>query len=904
MTAPEDPKQPINGEHWLRAKELLADLSEVPQHARADWIEKACAGDPGLKAELERLLALDAEANRYFDDLGATLAGVDAAPEQIGVYRIVGEIGRGGMGTVYLGERSDGQFEQTVAIKVVGDSVNERMLERFREERRILAQLNHPGIAHLLDGDSLPDGRPYFIMEYIRGRQITDHADHERMDTSARLALFREVCAAVAHAHRNLVIHRDLKPGNVMVQEGDDGQPSIKLLDFGIARVMEGGPGNGQETRPPRPPGSSAAPLPAHAMAARATTEYGERLLTPRYAAPEQLRGEKATTSSDVYALGLLLHELLTGTHPFGAGISTAEEMQRAILEGSPARPSRTASRMDVGTAACRASTPRNLARRLRGDLDSIVLKAIQPEPEHRYASVGQLADDIRRHLDGEAVTARQGTAAYHAGVFLRRYRYGVAATVVVLAASIALGSLHLGRITHERNLARTEAAKAQQVSELLVSMLESANPEQARGEEISVREVLDQASNRINAELANQPDVHARMEAIIGTVYTSLGKYDKADTALTRALDLQRNRHGPDHPEALDTMQAMATLAMERGKNDEAETLLREVLARRLEQPRPDPMLVTSAQNDLGWSLARQGKHEEAEELHRAALATASNTPGATPEALLGSRNNLAVLLVGKGDFDEAEKLYRQVLAQQRERGPIHPDLATTLNNLGVLLSKRQRFKEAEPPLREAVAMNRKLFGDEHRAVALSMTQLANVLTGQERYDEAESLYLDALAMRRATLEPGHPHIATNLNSLAGLYRKQQDYARAEPLYLEAIAICSESMGAEHRWTADMIRNLGEMYLLAGKASAAEERLREALRIRLKNLPGDHWQVADAQSLLGAALTKQGNLDAAEPLLNAGYTALKQARGEQDRYTREAHERLARWREARDANA
>ena len=904
MTAPEDPKQPINGEHWLRAKELLADLSEVPQHARADWIEKACAGDPGLKAELERLLALDAEANRYFDDLGATLAGVDATPEQIGVYRIVGEIGRGGMGTVYLGERSDGQFEQTVAIKVVGDSVNERMLERFREERRILAQLNHPGIAHLLDGDSLPDGRPYFIMEYIRGRQITDHADHERMDTSARLALFREVCAAVAHAHRNLVIHRDLKPGNVMVQEGDDGQPSIKLLDFGIARVMEGGPGNGQETRPPRPPGSSAAPLPAHAMAARATTEYGERLLTPRYAAPEQLRGEKATTSSDVYALGLLLHELLTGTHPFGAGVSTAGEMQRAILEGSPALPSTTASRMDAGAAACRASTPRKLARRLRGDLDSIVLKAIQPEPEHRYASVGQLADDIRRHLDGEAVTARQGTAAYHAGVFLRRYRYGVAATVVVLAASIALGSLHLGRITHERNLARTEAAKAQQVSELLVSMLESADPEQARGEEISVREVLDQASGRIDVELANQPDVLARMQTIIGTVYTHLGQYDKAETALTQALDLQRSRHGLDHREALGTMQAMATLAMLRGDNGAAETLLQEVLARRLAQPGPDPILVASTRNDLGAALSRQGKTDEAEALARSAVAAASRA-SEDSLALASARGNLAVLLVGKGEFKEAEELYRQALEQQRELlGPAHPTIANTLNNLGVLLSKKGRLPEAEPLLRESLAMGRKLYGDQHPKVAIGMGQLGSTLTKQGRYDEAEPLYRQALAIRRASLAPGHPHIAVSLNHLANLYREQHDFARAEPLYHEAIAASSVSMGAEHDWTVAMTGNLGMMYLLARRAGEAEDALREVLRIHLKTLPEDHWRVADAQSKIGAALVEQGKHDAAEPLLETGYIRLKQALGEEDPHTREAHKRLARWREARDANA
>lgn len=904
MTATGSSEQPINSKHWLRAKELLSELSEVPQHEKAERIARACAGDPGLQAELERLVALDAEADRYFEELGAALAGAHAIPEQIGAYRIVSEIGRGGMGTVYLGERSDGQFEQTVAIKVIGDSFTERMLERFRDERRILAQLNHPGIAHLLDGGSLADGRPYFVMEFIRGRQVTDHADHERMDVRSRLELFREICAAVAHAHRNLVIHRDLKPGNVMVQEDDEGKPAIKLLDFGIARVIEGGLDDGPDGRRQGPGGNAARPVPARTMAARATTEFGERALTPRYAAPEQLRGERATTSSDVYALGLLLHELLTGTHPFGAGVSTAEQVQEAILEGRPALPSRTAGRMDSGTAASRAGTPRKLARQLRGDLDSIVLKAIEREPENRYASVGQLADDIRRHLDGEAVAARQGGVAYHAGIFLRRHRYGVAAAGIVLAASIVLGSLHLGRITHERNLARTEAAKAQQISDLLVSMLESADPAQARGEEISVREVLEQASGRMETQLADQPDVLSRMQAIIGTVFTHIGQYDKAEAALTRALDLQRSRHGLDHPETLETMQAMAQLEMARGDYGAAETLLKEVLARLLAQPGSDPMLVASARNDLGIALAHQGKPDEAEALARSALATASEAPE-DPVALATARGNLAVLLVRKGEYNEAEELYRQALEQQRELlGPVHPKIANTLNNLGVLLSKRERFREAEPLLRESLAMARKLHGDQHPTVATGMGQLGNTLARQGRHDEAEPLYVEALAIRRASLAPGHPHIAVSLNQLANLYREQHDFARAEPLYHEAIAASSESVGAEHHWTVAMTGNLGMMYLLAERPGDAEEALREVLRIHLKTLPEDHWRVADARSKVGAALVEQGMLDAAEPLLETGYTGLKQALGEEDPNTREARRRLARWREARDAGA
>src|SRR5690606_31831510 len=339
---------------WLRAKEILGALDELAPGQRAARIAATCGDDADLKAEVERLVALDDEADSYFAGLRDALGqGEVAQPEQVGVYRIIREIGSGGMGTVYLGQRNDGQFKQEVAIKVVRHGLGGNLLERFRDERRILAQLKHPGIAYLLDGGSLADGRPYFVMEYVQGESITTYANHKRLDVRARLELFRDVCAAVAHAHRSLVIHRDLKPANVMVQEDDRGQAAVKLLDFGIARIIaEGLDDNADDDGRDSTGDTVTGPLPVDGMTARASTKHGERLLTPRYAAPEQIRGEQATMASDVYALGLLLHELLTGTHPFGVAVSTPGDMQRAILEDSPALPSLTASREGAAVAA------------------------------------------------------------------------------------------------------------------------------------------------------------------------------------------------------------------------------------------------------------------------------------------------------------------------------------------------------------------------------------------------------------------------------------------------------------------------------------------------------------------------------------------------------------------------
>lgn len=887
---------------WQRAKDILADLSECPVTERRTRLEAACGNDTGLRAELERLLALDDEAAAFFGHLQEAMGRVDTAPARIGVYCIEKEIGRGGMATVYQGRRDDGQFEQEVAIKVMRLGVGADMHARFRAERRILAQLQHPGIAYLMDGGSLADGRPYFIMERVRGEPVTDYADRKQLGLKARLDLFLAICAAVNHAHRNLVIHRDIKPGNVLVQEDDQGRPAVKLLDFGIARVVE--EGWHEASLPEASPSADDTTLPGLAgfMGTRATTtKYGQRILTPRYAAPEQLRGEAVTAATDVHALGILLSVLLGGGHPFLPPGATPEDMERRILAGEPILPGALAAVRTDAVADLRGTTPRKLVRALRGNLDAIVAKALARVPEDRYGTAGALAMDLHRHMQGRTVEARPGTMAYRTRTFVRRHRLGAVMSLLALLTTATFATLHVQRITHERDLARTEAAKATQVSNLLVDMLKSADPGQARGKEVSVREILDQASGRIQKELANQPDVRARMNAIIGSIYTQLGKYDKAETFLTQALELQHARHGPKHQETLGTRQSMAALAMRRGKNGNAEAMLREVLAQRLKQAHPDPILIASTQNDLGWALERQGKHDEAEASHRAALAIVSAMPTADPEILMAARNNLAVLLVRKGEFEEAEDHYRQILSRQRTLlGPAHPDLAATLNNFGVLLSKRLRLPEAEQLLRESLAMKRKLYGDKHPGVALTMTQLANVLTKRKHYDAAESLYLDALAIRRAVLEPEHPYIATNLNSLAGLYREKRDYARAEPLYLEAIAICRGSMGAEHRWTADMIRNLGDMYLRADKPDAAVESLREALRIRRKNLPENHWQVADAQSMLGIALTHQGKLDQAEPLLRDSYRTLLATRGEEEPRTRLAKARLTEWEQAR----
>ena len=849
---------------WLRAKAILGDVADAAPGERAALITVACSGDPDLQAEVERLLALDDEAGSYFGGLRETLDPEDAAPARIGVYRIVGEIGRGGMGAVYLGERCDGQFEQRVAIKVVHDGIGGRLIARFREERRILAQLEHPGIAYLVDGGSLPDGRPYFVMEHVEGESLTTYADRKRLDVPARLALFREVCAAAAYAHRNLVIHRDLKPGNVMVEEDDQGQPSIKLLDFGIARIIEEGIG-GKDTGDPADPPEGREPGTAGDRASRlvqALTEHGDRLLTPLYAAPEQILGHPATTAVDIYALGVLLHELLTGARPFAGAASTRQQMERAILEADPPAPSGVARAADADTAARRRSTPRQLARRLHGDLDSIVLKALRKQPERRYSSATQLAEDIKRHLDGRAVTARRGTWHYRTRLFLRRYRWGVAAATMATLAAVSMTALHVSRITHERDRAQAATmkaqaatAKAEAVSELLIGMFDSVDPAQARGQEVTVREVMDRVAAELEDKLSGQPALLAEMDHIVGGVYAQLGEYEPADKLLRRALELRRQLHGPRHPDVSESLHSLAVLTWIQGSHDDAETMLRDVLAQRLRALGPDHLEVARARNDLGAVLRRTGKLEECETLYRQAIATRRAQLGDDHPDVASSRNNLAVLLDDLGRYDAAEALYREVIASRRKAfGPIHPKVANTMGSLAESLRARGRFDESETLSRAVLEMRLALYDDTHPLVGLSMNALGGALREQERYDEAETFYRKALAIRREAFGDKHHLTASSLNNLGNLYRDKDEPARAEPLYREAIAIYRTRMGNDHPWTATGIKNLGELLLKMGDSAGAEAQFREALRIRELVYGDAHPLVAEARTLLGSA--------------------------------------------------
>ncbi|MEM1206178.1 MAG: protein kinase, partial [Acidobacteriota bacterium] len=542
-------------ERWRFVRQLFDDALELPPKARPAFVEERCGDDAEARILVTSMLAEHGAGGGPMDHPLIHLGegGMEAPedggggdlPGRLGVYDCLRRIGRGGMGTVYLGVRADDAYRQEVAIKVLRKGLDtEDLVRRFRRERQILASLDHPNIAKLLDGGSTRDGRPYLVMEHVDGEPVDRYCDDRRLSVEDRLRLFGKVCAAVQSAHRKLVVHRDLKPANILVSVA--GEP--KLLDFGVAKLLD----------PEGFPESVAA------------TREGPAPLTPEYASPEQLRGETISTASDVYSLGVVLHLLLCGRGPdFGA----ADPRDSAGSEA--ARPSTlvrvSTSTFDPAAAArARGLDPPRLARSLAGDLDNVVRRALHPEPDRRYPSVSELAQDLEWHLTDRPVAARPDTLGYRAGKFLRRRTLAVATSTLAVVFLVGWGvSLQIGRIELERQIRRAEAA-----SGFLEDVFEVSDPTRALGESITAREVLDRGVEQIDAELGSQPDLRADLKEPMARSYKNLGLYDEAEALLRDVLDQRLRRHGENHPEVVAVLLELAEVEELRGELDSAEGL------------------------------------------------------------------------------------------------------------------------------------------------------------------------------------------------------------------------------------------------------------------------------------------------------------------------------------------
>ncbi len=778
----------------------LSVAIELDAAERDSYLAGVRARDPALADAVGRLLAELADPDPRLDPerwRGRPLRMYSDAPaqrdgERVGPYRIVKELGRGGMSVVYLAERADGLYDQQVALKFLGIS-HEFGVRRFAQERRILAALDHSRIARLLDGGADALGRPYIVMEYVEGWSLDEYCTRSNAAIARRIDLVCQVADALEYAHRNLVVHRDIKPSNIMVT--DDGR--VKLLDFGIAKLLASGDAEGSAV----------------------ATQTMVRLLTPEYASPEQVRGERIGTASDVYQLGVVLYELLSGQRPFSLGNATASEIERAVCHQEPQPPSTAAVKAE-GAAQSREERVA-LGRRLRGDLDSIVLKALAKEPGLRYASVGELRDDLLRYREGVPIRARQHTRLYRAAKFVRRHRMAVAVSALLVAL---LGAYAVTITLHSRRVA-AEAARTERVMEILASVFTAANPGVSRGEEPTASELLESGARRVRAELGHQPDIQAEMMTLLGGVYVTLGRYDDAALLVEDALAVRRRILRPNDPKLAHTTQLLGQIRHVQGRLTDAEELLREAVT-----------IGTRIHGERSWQVA---------------------------DAL----DELGDLLHTRGDMVEAATVLTRAVAIHRARGS---DAPTAARNLANVHRDRGAYASADSLYRGSLAASESRFGTSDPISALTRSELSVLLAETGRHAEAESLLHVNRGVYESLYPDGHAMMGTTVRNLGLVRLRQQRYADANDLFLHALTVYRNTLGEESSLVPRVQRYLAEVLLELGDAGAARE-LASAAAERMRALGiHSHPAIADALEVEGRAALALGSAEEAARLLTA----------------------------------
>jgi serine/threonine protein kinase len=831
----------MDAQRWSEVSALLDELLELEPTARDARLDALVQRDEALARELRRLLALDAERTDFLreplalDQLGGEPERGLLAGERIGPYHLLRLLGEGGMGTVWLASRADGLYERDVALKLLrAEGAAHGLRARFGRERQILAQLSHPNIARLFDAGVDTQGRPYLALEYVEGETLLEHAQRRGLDPRQKIALFLQVCEAVAYAHAHLVVHRDLKPSNILVTT--DG--GVRLLDFGIAKLLDREATTGETE----------------------LTRLGGRAYTLQYAAPEQIRGETISTQTDVYALGVVLYELLTGHRPYRLRRGSAAEVEEAILLVEPRRPSQVVVRSDdavteqTGNVDGRAA--RQLARALSGDLDNILLKALRKEPQQRYASVEAFAKDLQRHLEGRPVAARPDRFSYRAAKFLRRNALGVglgAGALLLLLGGAAL-------VFWQGNRALAEAQRAQAMQDFMLGLFERTDPNLAQRGDLSVADLLRDGARRAQDELGAQPTIQRELLLTIASLQSGFGRYDESlalldslppadDSSDRLRIGTERGRalRGLEHiDECLDALAAQRDQAAQ----------LRDA----------EPLLVAQFQAMLGRCHRMQGDAQAA----RAALtdALALREQHRAPVLQVAEvLTDLAALEADAGAYELAIERMRDALARLAREGGERNIMGVNLwRSLGALQRERGDPVAAEAAFRRAIELGDALYPDGHPSAGEARRQLAATLVDYGRLDEAEPLLAQVIEFQRRTLGPGHSDVGSTLNSQAILAWKRGDDDVAVALLGEAVALWRT---ARHDGRlAGGLHNLGMVLLEAGQLDTAEARLREALVLRESVFGADHVPVAMTLRLLGEIAIHERRLDEADAML------------------------------------
>ena len=904
---------------WNRTWSLFHAALEMEPAERDRFLAGACGGDEGLRREVTDLLS-NHQASGILDRSPADRIPIarDVLPgRRVGRYLIQNRIGEGGMGVVYDAEQED-PVKRRVALKVIHPGTHPDAAARFALERQALAMMSHPHIARVYDAGIMDDGRPFIAMEHVAGVPLHEFCRQKRLGLAERIALFLQVCNAIQHAHQKGIIHRDIKPSNVLV----DPEEGPKVIDFGVAKSLR--------------------PI----LDDQLRTVNDVLIGTLEYMSPEQLERGSADidTRSDIYSLGVMLYELLCGALPYDwselrrGGL---ESLHRLAQQGEPPSASRRFAALDSAAAAKtaeeRRTTPQSLARQLAGDLDWILLKALDRDRSRRYATASEFADDLRRHLANEAVLAGPPSTGYRLRKFVRRHRTGVAAAVLVavaltvVAALLARQSLEIRRSAEQ---ARREQVRAERVSEVMVDVFKASDPYEGRGADVTAREVLDRSSERVR-KLEDEPQVKAAVLQAIAGVYTQMGVYDPAEKLTREALGIRRSIHEGDHIETAESLEALGALQLRRSRLTYAGRILEQAVAMNLRLLGPDDPRRVEGVHRLGVIRRSEGNYDEAEKHLREALRLSRSGDKKAALSATTIIEELGIMFFKKGDVERAEAQFREALVLRRKQSPDTPRTAQTISNLAAVLTERGdlpaaedhlrqglailerhlrpdderlgvalgslglclhsqgKYAEAETMYRRSLALWRARHGDTHPNGNLMVNNLGLLAHDQDRFAEAETFFRQAMTLQQKVYGNEHPEVALPLNNLARLYHDEGRIAEAEAMYRKALELRRKGLKPDHPAIADSLVWLGKLLTEQKRFAEAEAMLREGVAIRGKAFTAGTWRIAEARSLLGGCLVAQARFAEAEPLVVEGYRDLERTRGKTYRRTLQALERV-----------
>lgn len=915
---------------WNTVETIVDKALELPKEDWFDFIAEECEASEEVKSEVSRLLQSIADSEGWLEDVNPykmdlidpdsdTPKASSMVGTELGSYRISDIIARGGMGIVYRGERADGDFEHTVAIKLIRTGMDTpENIRLFNRERNILAGLNHPGVAKLFDGGIFQNEAPYLVMEYVEGTPIDQYCDEKKLTIDERIALFLNVLEAVLHAHENLIIHRDLKPDNILITE--EGQ--VKILDFGIAKLLDAGVESNDKL-----------------------TINRARILTPKYASPEQIRQEPATTAADMYSLGIILHQLLTGLHPYDLQNKSGFEIEQAVLNTEPKLPSHRLSGTEDSEiiAEKRSEKPPALIRLLKGDLNAILLKAIEKDPTLRYRTALELIDELEKYRSALPVSARNRTFGYRFNKYLSRNRVTLSIAGLFIFITVASIYYHTNEISKERDQAEFQAQKATAIQDFMVDIFRYNNPnaDEYAGKDLTARELLQTGLATVEEELQHQPETQIGIMSSIGAALQNLDELEEAERAMQKAIEKSEQHYGTNDLQTAGIYTSMAKLKRDAGDYEESDELIGKAIE--INESSADTALkqLANKYSILAYNQAHQSQFDTADELFQYADSLYLESEASNSVERYNTLSNFAEVKSRLGEHNEALEYNKKALDFYRELyEEDHLNIATTLNKIGKNHHRLGKHTEADEYYRQSLDMKLQLLDEDNTSVANTYQHMAinlrvmgnyteavqyalrdleimqNVYDEEnirivpslnivgltkkdlEEYEEAEQIFKRMISIEEEYYDKETTTLAASIYNLAHLYQITGRYEEAYPMYERVVKIDKENLGDEHPEVAVDLNKLGEVSREMGSYGKADSIFVEAKPIFMDAFPDDHYRVAEYLMSHGRLKLKQGKFGKAEEDFERASAIFEENFGEDDSRVDEALSYLEKARE------